>query len=86
MRLVPGDIVVVQRKMRAWVSDLERGTDGAWVRPGDVGLIVETWSVGNQVRLRLLISDRLVVFSNPPHTVHLNWRQVATDTTPSGSA
>lgn len=85
MRLLPGDVVVVQHEMRAWVSDTERGNDGDWVRPGDIGFVVETWTVGNQVRLRVLINDRLAVFSNPPHTVRLNWRKVAADTTPSGS-
>lgn len=68
-----GAMIVARRQLKAWENDRERGSAGLVVREGDVGLLVETWREGNQVRLRVLIKDALVLFSHAHHCVWLNW-------------
>lgn len=69
----PGDLVVARRSMRAWVNDRERGLDGLTVDAGDHGLVLQVWLEGRQCRLRLLVKDRMVLFSHALHCVALNW-------------
>lgn len=69
----PGDLIIARRMLKAWESDDERGGNGLVVNYGDTGVVVQVWRVGNQVRLRLLIKDVVVVFSHAHHVVWLNW-------------
>ncbi len=69
----PGDLVVARRALKAWVNDRERGTDGLTIYAGDRAFVVQTWLEGQQFRLRVLLNDRLVLFSHALHCVALNW-------------
>lgn len=69
----PGDLVVTRRAMRAWVGDNERGHDGHRVDTGRTAIVLQRWRVGNQVRLRVIVDGKVVVFSHSPHCVSLNW-------------
>ena len=69
----PGAMVVARRTLKAWENDRERGTNGLVVHEGAVGLVLQVWAEGKQVRIRLLIKDAVVLFSHPHHCVWLNW-------------
>ena len=68
----PGDLIVARRRLRAWASDQERG-DGITVEEGALGLVLQRWREGSQLRLRVLINDAIVVFSHHARNVTLNW-------------
>jgi len=72
----PGDLVVAQRAMGAWASDEVRLPFSIWANPGDAGCVVQAWMQGNHVRMRLLMKDKLVVFSCRLANVRLNWQVV----------
>lgn len=74
--LKSGDIVVANHRMRSWVSDTERGRDGFWIEEGVVATVVETWEVGGHTRIRVLLSDRVVVVSHETLKVTMNWNVV----------
>lgn len=68
-----GSMVVARRSLKAWENDRERGKEGLVVAEGDVGLVLQVWREGNQVRIRLLIKDVIALFSHAHHCVWLNW-------------
>lgn len=72
-----GTLLQVLRPMRAWENDRERGYEGTVIEPGTRALLLQTWEVGNQVRLRVIANDHILLFSNPRHTVTLNWEVVS---------
>jgi hypothetical protein len=64
--------------MRAWENDQERGANGVWVEAGQVGLVLAVWHVGRKrSRMKLLVNDRIAMFSSA--TLHLpqNWQVVS---------
>lgn len=70
----PGDVVVAYCGMRSWDSDEIRGESGWIVPTGTPGLVVQTWRVDKQVRLRLLINGQLLLFSTNVYMFPNNWR------------
>ncbi len=68
---VVGSLLIAHRSMRAWISDYERGTLGMHVNHGDTGLVLQTWRVEGQVRIRLLVKDAVVMFSHSDNCVWL---------------
>ncbi len=82
----PGDMVRAVHRMRAWESDWERGGDGVWVEPGDVGLVLQVWRVSRgRIRLRLLTNDRIAMFSCYARDLPKNWRVESRQLPTSGS-
>ncbi len=73
---VPGDLVMARVCMRAWESEERKGLNGAYIDRGEQALIITTWSVGNQLRIKLLRDQRLLVFSCAEHCVRKNWKVV----------
>jgi len=71
---LPGDQVRAVHRMRAWENDHKRGRDGVWVEAGQVGLVIQVWPVGRtRSRMRLLVNDRLVMFSCRTLDLPRNW-------------
>lgn len=68
-----GSMVIARRQLKAWENDHERGHNGLIVSHGDVGLVLQVWREGRQVRIRMLIKDVVVLFSHARHCVWLNW-------------
>lgn len=80
----PGTMLRASRRMRAWEDDRERGVNGAWVEPGDIGLVVQSWMVGDhQMRLRLIVNEVICVFSCDRRNLELNWLDLSTGVTSS---
>lgn len=70
---IPGMMIVARRLLKAWESDVQRGENGLVVNDGDVGLVLQVWREGGQVRIRVLIKDTVALFSHARHVVWLNW-------------
>ncbi len=80
----PGTMLQASRRMRAWEDDRERGVNGAWVKPGDIGLVVQSWMVGNRaVRLRLIVNEVVCVFSCDHRNLDFNWLVLSAGVTSS---
>ena len=73
---VPGDYVMALNAMRAWEQDLYRGFMGEMIMAGEQALVLETWSMGNQRRIRVVRDHRILMFSCAEHAVRRNWRVV----------
>jgi hypothetical protein len=71
---VPGDLIVARVAMRAWEDDSRRGTNGEVIQAGEQAMVVQTWEVGNQRRMRVIHDQRLLVFSCAAHVVRRNWK------------
>lgn len=69
----PGDIVIALCSMRSWYFDDERGFDGVVISPREMGIVIQQWSVGGKLRLRVLVGDQLLLFSCRKYLVRLNW-------------
>lgn len=81
-----GTLIRALKSMRAWSNDQERGYDGPVIEPGAQALVLQTWMVGEQVRIRVMANDTIMLFSNPKHTVSLNWEVLSeAKATPSGT-
>ena len=74
--LKPGDIVKALHHMRAWETDLERGRQGYWINEGEVATVIHIWIIGDNVRIRVLVSNRIAMFSHDRSHVMLNWMVV----------
>lgn len=72
-----GHSLMATRLLRAWVSDNEKGTTGLYVRSGDVGLVLQAWTVGKHVRIRMFVKGYVVMFSHVGRTVWINWLDVS---------
>lgn len=72
--LEPGDLIVSTHDMRAWETEERRGTSGEWILKGEQALVINTWIAGNQIRIRVLRDQRVLLFSCPAHVVYRNWR------------
>jgi len=76
---VPGDMVVAQRFMRAWVSDKEKGR-GAYpeliIDEGQQGTVIQRCDDGNRIRLRIMIGERILLVSHRVKCVTLNWHVI----------
>ena len=70
---IPGDLIVARIAMRSWESDDVRGRNGLYVKEGEQALVIATWTVGNQFRLRVVRDQRILLFSHPVHVVRVNW-------------
>ena len=70
---IPGDYIVALNVLRAWVSDTIRGWNHYHIQKGEQALVIQTWFVGNQVRLRVFRDGRILVFSCPQHALKNNW-------------
>lgn len=71
--LKPGDVVIALRRMRSWEDETCRGRDGLYVEPGEIAVVLSSWAVGKQTRIKAVARGRVVLFSCPRHTVALNW-------------
>ena len=71
--VLPGDLLVALRPMRAWEDDRAKGTHGCPIRPGEQALVLESWLEGAQRRVRVIRDQRLLLFSCPDHAVAKNW-------------
>jgi hypothetical protein len=69
-------MVIARKTMAAWFSDSERRPVGIQVDPGDVCLVVQSWMVGANVRLRLIARGTMSMFSCRLEHVRLNWTVV----------
>lgn len=72
-RILPGDLIVSRVNIRAWVTDEERGFDGTTIYAGTAVLVLAVWTVGGQLRLRVLHGDSMVLFSNRSAIALKNW-------------
>lgn len=70
----PGDLAVSLVPMRAWEDDNRRGDDGLALAAGQHVLVIDTWLVGKQLRLRVVYDERVIVFSCPLRVVDRNWK------------
>lgn len=70
----PGDCVFALKQMRAWESTFIRGIAISWVMNGNIGLVIQCWTEGNQVRLQLFTNNQFLMFSCKAHRFHLNWK------------
>lgn len=73
---IPGDYVLALNAMRSWEQELYRGISGELIMVGEQALVLETWSIGNQRRLRVVRDSRIMLFSCADHAVRRNWRVV----------
>lgn len=73
---VPGDYVMALNAMRSWEQDSYRGFMGEMIMAGEQALVLETWTVGNQRRVRVVRDQRILLFSCAEHAVRRNWRVV----------
>jgi len=73
---IPGDLVMALNAMRAWESEEVRGYVGELIMVGEQALVLATWDVGNQRRLKVVRDNRVLMFSCAGHTVHRNWKVV----------
>lgn len=69
----PGTMLVARAPMRAWSDDDFYGTMGLFVNEGTVGIVMQTWMVGNQVRLRMLVRGCVAVLSTAHRDLTRNW-------------
>lgn len=69
----PGDLIVALHSMRSWETDTTRGTDGQYIFEGEQAIVIMTWSVGKQIRMKTFRNDRILVFSCAEHCVLKNW-------------
>lgn len=76
LELVPGDLVMALNAMRAWEHGLYRGFMGEMIMAGEQALVLHTWLVGNQMRVRVMRDQRILMFSCPEHVVRRNWKIV----------
>lgn len=76
--LLAGDMVVAVHEMRVWESDDKRGWVDMWIQQGEPVLVVQTWTVGKQRRVRVFSSrfKRFLLFSCQERRVSKNWRIV----------
>lgn len=72
--LEPGDLIVALNDLRAWETDQKRGWSHVYILKGQQALVINTWLVGNQLRMRVLRNLRVLLFSCPAHVVYRNWR------------
>lgn len=76
-RFVPGNLLRLRGYMlRAWESKNIRGETGMFVRGGTCGVLLTAEAVAapsTQVRLQLLINDRLLWFSQNVNHLDLIW-------------
>jgi hypothetical protein len=72
--VLPGDLLVALRPMRAWENDRAKGTSGCPIGAGEQALVLETWTEGHQRRVRVIRDQRLLLFSCPDHVACRNWR------------
>ena len=70
---IPGDLVIAKNSMRAWETDDVRGKRGSYIDEGNQALVLETWVVGNQRRLRVLFNNRVLVFVCRDMITYKNW-------------
>jgi len=80
---VVGRSLMATRSLRAWVSDVEKGQTGLHVNVGDVGLVLEVWTVGRHVRIRMLTKGVIAMFSHVSDAVWINWLDLVGDSQPS---
>lgn len=81
-----GDLVEARYRMRAWENDHERGTEGIWTEVGDLGMVLAVWGVGRgRIRMKLLINDRIAMFSCHKLDLPRNWPIVNRQSPTSGS-
>lgn len=71
--LEPGDVMLALRRMRSWEDETRRGRDGLNVEPGEIALVLSSWAIGKQTRIRAVVDGRIMLLSCPRHTVALNW-------------
>jgi len=69
-----GDLLAAALPMRAWRTPEVRGDDGHVMARGEHALVVGTWMVGNQRRIKAVVGQRVLLFSCPDHAVARNWR------------
>ena len=69
-----GDMIVSLVPMRAWESDERKGEDGMRIPSGQPVLVIDAWTVGKRLRLRVIYDDRIVVFSCPLRVACRNWK------------
>ena len=82
----PGDTISAVHRMRAWEEDHMRGTEGIWVDPGQVAIVIEVRRVGRgRTRLRVLTDQRIAMFSCYTRDLPRNWRVLNRQLPLSGS-
>jgi hypothetical protein len=71
---IAGDLIVALVGIRSWENEQHRGVDGLYIEKGQQALVLSTWMVGNQCRIKVLRDNRILVFSHPDHCVRKNWK------------
>ena len=69
----PGMMLIARTPMRAWADDYFYGTTGEIVNEGTIGVVIQSWKVGNQVRLRMLVMNTILVLSTAHRDLSRNW-------------
>ena len=72
--LVPGDLVMAVVAMRSWEREFYQGFVGEMIMAGEQALVLETWSVGNRRRIRIVRDQRILMFSCAEHNVSRTWK------------
>lgn len=70
---IPGDLVAALNTMRSWEREDFRGHSGQHIQVGEQALVIGAWFVGNQLRLRVVRAERVLLFSSAAHAVRRNW-------------
>lgn len=71
---IAGDLIVALNPMRAWEEDRRKGHNGLHIQKGEQALVLATWTEGNQLRIRVVRDNRIILFSCPEHAVRKNWK------------
>lgn len=71
---IAGDYVVALNPMRAWESEVRKGHHGPYIQKGEQALVLATWEEGNQLRMRVVRDNRILLFSCASYAVRKNWR------------
>lgn len=78
---LPGDIICAVVQTRSWVDENYRGQDGIKIWVNDIALVIQVWASGNQVRIRALMNDQIVILSSAHKSIRWQWRIISRNNT-----
>lgn len=75
---LPGELLIARHCLVSRdIRDGSRSPECDRVQSGQVAVVVNCHSIGKQLRLLVLVHDKLMLFSHKPHRVTLNWAKVS---------
>jgi len=69
----PGDLIISKLPMGAWATDGQRKPFSLFLNDGCYCFVIQSWNVGNKIRLRVIHKDKIVMFSCKLKNINLNW-------------